>query len=71
MEMKKLILENLTDLPTETFLKLAEKVISMGRISNNFKQYCYASSFKINNENYFIVSVLNKKSDKLILYKEK
>jgi hypothetical protein len=64
----KLILENRTNLPMVVFLKLAQKVVSMGRISNNDKQYCYLTTFIIDGQEYYIVSSLNEKSDKLTLY---
>ena len=65
----KLILENRTDLKMLDFLRLAQEVVSMGRISNYNKQYCYATSFTIDGQEYHIVSDLNEKSDKLTLYK--
>lgn len=66
--MEKLILENRSDLPMSKFLELVQEIIKEGRISNDNKQYCYLSVYKINNKEYHIVSDLNKKSDKLILY---
>ena len=65
----KLILENRTDLPMLDFLRLAQKVVSIGRISKNNKQYCYLTSFRIDGQEYYIVSDLNEKSDKLTFYK--
>lgn len=65
----KLILENLTNLPMVDFLRLAQEVVSMGRISNDDKQYCYLTSFTIDDQEYHIVSDLNEKSDKLTFYK--
>jgi hypothetical protein len=65
----KLILENRTELPLQDFLTLALEVVKMGRISNNDKQFCYLTSFTIDNEEYHIVSDLNDKSDKLTFYK--
>lgn len=65
----KLILENRTDLPMVDFLRLAQEVISIGRISNDEKQYCYLVSFTIDGQEYHIVSDLNEKSDKLTFYK--
>jgi hypothetical protein len=65
----KLILENRTDLPMVDFLRLAQEVVSMGRISNYDKQYCYLTSFTIDGQEYHIVSDLNEKSDKLTFYK--
>lgn len=67
--MEKLILANNSDLPMTKFLELAQRVVGYGRISNNDKQYCGLTSFDINNEEYHIVSDLNKQSDKLTLYK--
>lgn len=65
----KLILENRTDLPMVDFLRLAQEVVSMGRISNHGKQYCGVTSFAIDGQEYHIVSGLNEKSDKLTFYK--
>jgi hypothetical protein len=65
----KLILENQSDLTMQDFLALASEVIKMGRISNDSKQYCYLSSFEVNNNEYHIVSDLNAKSDRLTIYK--
>jgi hypothetical protein len=65
----KLILENRTDLPMVDFLRLAQEVVSMGRISNDDKQYCYLTAFTIDGQEYHIVSDLNEKSDKLTFYK--
>lgn len=65
----KLILENLTNLPMVDFLRLAQEVVSVGRISNDDKQYCYLTSFTIDDQEYHIVSDLNEKSDKLTFYK--
>jgi hypothetical protein len=66
----KLILENTTDLPMKDFLRLAQGVVSAGRISNNDSQYCYVTAFTLDGKKYYIASDLNKKSDKLILYYE-
>ena len=65
----KLILENRTDLPMVDFLRLAQKVVSMGRISNDDKQYCYLTAFAIDGQEYHIGSDINEKSDKLTFYK--
>lgn len=65
----KLILENRTDLPMVDFLRLSQEVVSMGRISNDDKQYCYLTAFTIDGQEYHIVSDLNEKSDKLTFYK--
>jgi hypothetical protein len=67
----KLILENRTDLPMKDFLRLAQEVVSMGRISNNNRQYCYVTAFTIDGKKYYIASELKKKSDKLTIYEDK
>ena len=65
---EKLILENYTDLPMETFLRFALEVVKMGRVSNNDRQYCWVTTFEIDGKTYVVSSKLNKKSDKLTLY---
>lgn len=68
--MKKLILQNdAPDIDMTTFLLWATHVVGAGRVSNNGRQYCYLTSFLLKGSEYHIVSDLNKKSDKLILYK--
>ena len=67
--MAKLILQNDSDLHVDIFLDLVKQVLALGRISNDGKQYCYLSSFKVLDDEYHIVSDLNEKSDKLTLYK--
>ena len=66
--MKKLILQNDSTLDWPTILALASMVIEKGRLSNDGKQYCYLIAFSIGNEDFHIVSDLNKESDKLTIY---
>ena len=65
----KIIIENRSDLDMQKCLEMVGKVIADGRISNNGKQYCYASSFSVDYQNYLIVTDLNKKSDRFIITK--
>jgi len=65
----KIIIENRSDLSISKCLEMVEKVIIQGRISNNGKQYCYASSFSVGMDEYMIVTDLNKKSDRFIISK--
>lgn len=67
--MNKLILDNRTDLPMTEFILLAKRVIELGKVSNNGSQYCYLTSFTIDDEEYHVVSDLNEKSDRLTFYK--
>ena len=65
----KLIIKNNSDISDITVLTLIQEVIKNGRISNNGKQYCYLTSFDIDNQEYHIVTDLNKCSDVFIFYK--
>jgi len=51
-------------------LSLVQKVLSFGRISNDGKQYLYLASVSVNESEYHIVSDLNKRSDKITIYKK-
>lgn len=68
--MQKLIIDNRTELPMEVVLHYIIKVVKLGRISNNNRQYCGAVVVSIDNYGYVIYSDLNKKSDKFIIYKQ-
>ena len=69
--MGKMIIKNLSDLPDTDVMNIVIKVIQMGRISNNNKQYCYLTSVNINNEAYHIATDLRKCSDVFTFYKSK
>lgn len=47
--MGKMIIKNLTDIPDIEVINIVVKVIQMGRISNDGKQFCYLTVFNINN----------------------
>lgn len=64
--MDKLIIENRTDLSMVEAMPYINRVLEMGRISNDNKQYCYATTFY---PDFVVCSDLNKKSDRLILTK--
>lgn len=66
MRISKMIIENQSDLPMSEALAMARQVVELGRISNDGKQYCYLTTFK--RAQYSVVSSLNKKSDKLVVY---
>ena len=66
--MSKLIIENRTlGLSDFQCLAYVQKVIAQGRISNNSKQYCYLTAF----EKIIVVTDLNKKSDRFVVYEDK
>lgn len=67
--MGKIIIHNRTDLKDQEVLPLISKVIQMGRISNDGKQYCYLTTFKIDGEEYHVVTDLRKRSDVFTFYK--
>ena len=64
----KIIIQNDSDLTIADCLRLVEKVIEHGRISNNETQYAYLTAFSVGEKNYHIVTDLNKNSDKFIIY---
>lgn len=67
--MSKIIIKNQTEIDDISVLTLVQRVIKIGRISNNGKQFCYLSSFEIENKEYHIVTDLNKCSDGFTFYK--
>ena len=66
--MDKIIIENQTDLPMIRAISYVAAVIREGRISNDGKQYCYATRFK---GNIIVSTDLNKRSDRFVVYQEK
>lgn len=66
--MNKIIIKNQTELSMIDVLELVKKVIKMGRISNNDKQYCYLTYIEIANKKYHLVTDLRKCSDVFTLY---
>ena len=65
----KLIIDNRSDLDMQNCLNVVGRVIADGRVSNNGKQYCYASSFTVGGDEYMIVTDVNKKSDRFVITK--
>jgi len=65
----KVIIDNRSDLTMSHALDLVKKVISMGRISNNGKQYCYLTAVPHYDGNIHIVTDLNKCSDRFVIYR--
>ena len=68
IEMKKLIIENRTNLKMEKILKYAYTVIKQGKISETYKgkQYCFVTTF----QDVVVYADKNKKSDRLIICSE-
>lgn len=62
--MGKLIIENRTDMSDIDALQCVAIVMRDGRISNDGKQYCYATVF---NETYAVRTDLNEKSDRFVI----
>ena len=61
---RRLIIENRTDVPVVKLLAYITQIIDMGRISNDNKQYCYATRFK---DGIVIFTDLNKRSDRFVI----
>jgi hypothetical protein len=68
--MNKIIIENRSALLDEDALELIQKVIKLGRISNNNTQYCYLTVFTIDKYKYQVSTDLNKCSDRFVIIKE-
>jgi len=62
--MGKLIIDNRTDMPMDEAIHYALHVVLQGRMSNDGKQYCYASTWR---HGISVVSYLNEKSDRLVI----
>lgn len=70
--MSKIIIENRTlELSDSQCLAYIQKVIGQGRISNKDKQYCYLTTFEKVGGKIIIVTDLNKKSDRFVVYDNK
>lgn len=67
--MSKIIIKNKTEISDIEVLKYVSKVIELGRISNNEKQYCYMSVLEKEGVEYHIVTDLRKCSDVFTFYK--
>ena len=65
--MNKLIIDNRTELTDLEAVTLVSKVIGQGRISNDGKQYCYATIAKIGGVEYAVYTDLNKMSDRFVI----
>jgi hypothetical protein len=68
VEKNRLIVENQTDLPMAEILPYVKAVIEEGRISNDGKCYCYATSWP---NGITVVANENKASDRLLVYIDK
>lgn len=67
--MDKIIIQNDSGLSICDCLVLVQRIVKMGRISNNNTQYAYLTCFNIDGSVYHVVSDINKRSDKFTIYK--
>ena len=68
--MSKIIVENRSSLSDSQCLVVVGEVIEKGRISNNGKQYCYATRFT-GPTSCVVVTDLNKCSDRFVVIDDK
>ena len=69
--MGKMIVENRSTISDCAAMGLCVRVMQQGRISNDDKQYCYATRFVVTDHGAVMVAtVLNKKSDKFVVYND-
>lgn len=65
--MSRIILNNKSSAPDDIALAFVIDCIRAGRISNEGKQYCYATRYSSGSEKYILSSVLNESSDSFTL----
>ena len=53
----------------ELALECVKQVIAQGKISNNGKMYCYATTFKTNEGEIWVATKPYRKSDCFLIYK--
>ena len=67
--MSKIIIDNSSDLDDNVAVQMVLQVIELGRVSDDGKQYCYVTTFNVDDDVYAVGTHLNKKSDKFYVYK--
>ena len=66
--MGKLIIDNRSSVDDIQAMLVVSMVVERGRISNEGKQYCYATTFTLSNEDRVAVYTdLNEKSDRFVV----
>lgn len=66
--MGRIIINNESELPDSDAVSLVLDVIKHGRVSNNSKQYCYATHVTIDGKKHNIISDVRRKSDSFTVY---
>lgn len=69
--MGRIIIDIKDSISPSTALFLVECVIGEGRISNNGKSYCYATSFQVGKDNIIVAINPYRKSDCFVVHKVK
>ena len=64
----RIIIQNQSDLSMADCLRLVEKVIGFGRISENQTEYAYLTAITVDDKHYHIISNKNKCSDKFKIH---
>jgi hypothetical protein len=65
--MNKIIIDNRSSKTDIECLKYVKVVMENGRISNDDKQYSYVTTFRNDPLDIFVVTDLNKKSDRFVI----
>lgn len=66
-----IINNNSNNLHDEEALELVRSIILGGRVSDNGKQYCYATRFSLDGFAVIVTTMMNKKSDSFKIYDDK
>jgi len=65
---ERLIIDNRTDMPMSKALQYVMAVVDQGRISDEGRSYCYTTCFR---DGTIVSAFRNKKSDRLMVYRQK
>jgi len=68
--MSRIIIDNQSDRDDWFALQLVRNVLKLGKISNDGTQHCYLSTFIADDKCYIVATMLNRKSEKFIVYND-
>lgn len=69
--MSRIIIDNQSDLSLYDATHMVLNVIKGGKISNDGEQRCYLTVFSIEGKKYVVATMLNRKSEKFIVYNDR
>ena len=67
---KEIRIKSEEDIPDDMVLSLVSSVVAQGKISNEGKSYCYATLFKVDEQNYMVKANDKGKCQMFYVYKK-